>query len=131
MHNFHLFCLLRAFSEIGWENEMQFKVSYFSRRSLLYCWIILWHSQAESSSFLRFRIFTAPRVHLTICSFCKIPAAKLTLGLPVPNMVARKSWVMGSDSESNLSWVIRNHRARRCLTSCSRLHAAICATCIP
>src|ERR1019366_7730499 len=38
---------------------------------------------------------------------------------------------MGSDPESTLSWVISNHRARRCSILCSRLHAAVCATCIP
>jgi hypothetical protein len=47
-----------------------------------------------------------------------------------PSIVARKSWVMGSAPESTLSRVISNHRARRCFISCSRLHAAVCATCI-
>jgi hypothetical protein len=35
--------------------------------------------------------------------FCNTPAATLTLGLSVPSIVARKSWVMGSAPESLLS----------------------------
>jgi hypothetical protein len=68
--------------------------------------ILLGNSVALADGFLKLLavdIFTAPRVYSMTFLLCKIPAAELTLGLSVPSMVARKSWVMGSDPESTRS----------------------------
>src|SRR6266852_4898985 len=51
---------------------------------------------------------------------CRIFAARLTPGRSVPSMVARKSWVMGSELKSTRSAAISNQRARRSPASCSR-----------
>src|SRR5258708_2885214 len=66
-----------------------------------------------------------------ILAFCSAPAAKLTLGRSVPSMVARKSWVIGSDAERTRCGAINSHRASRCSTPCSRLQPAVCAICKP
>ena len=62
---------------------------------------------------------------------CSIPAARLTLGRSVPNMVARNSWVICNNPESTRSCVSSSHRERRCSKSWSRLHPAVCAACSP
>ena len=63
-------------------------------------------------------------------AFCSIPAATVTLERRVPSIWARSSCVRGTEFDPTRSELINSHRASRSLTSCRRLQAAICVTCM-
>ena len=63
-------------------------------------------------------------------AFCKTPAATVTLERRVPSIWASNSWVNGTEFDAMRSALISSHRANLCSTSCRRLQAAICVTCM-